>query len=359
MVKFLLRNGLNNESLNRPFGWESEPRDKSLLWLDKNENVDEIYNNFISEIPSTISIDNINCYPEPAKLYYKLSEIDGLSPESFILTPGSDGAISSTFNVFLNKDDKVLITKPTFAMYSIYCKIYNTKMDYLEYERDLNCPFINLDKIIEILNKTKPKLFCLPNPDSPTGSILHPDELTKLIKLCDKLNIIILIDEAYYPYYDETVIEKTKQFLNLIVARTFSKAWGLAGLRLGYAVGNPKTIKYFHKIKPMYEIGSYSIAFIEKAIEFEYKMRESVKRIMMGKEYFLNELKNLGFQTLITEGNFLHVNFGERSNLIHNSLEKKVLYRKSFNEECLRGFSRFTATTKENMIPIIEVLKNL
>ena len=84
MVKYLIRNGLNNESLNRPFGWDSKPRDKNLLWLDKNENVDEIYNNFMSEIPLKISIDNIHCYPEPAKLYYKLSEIDGLSPESFI-----------------------------------------------------------------------------------------------------------------------------------------------------------------------------------------------------------------------------------------------------------------------------------
>ena len=357
MVMDLLRDGLNNQSLSRPFGWDSIPRDKSLLWLDKNENIDDEYNSYLSQIPPTISLENINCYPEPAKLYSKLSEIDGLVPESFVLTPGSDGAISSTFNVFINKGDKVLITKPTFAMYSIYCRIFNAKMNYLEYERDSSSPFINLDKIIETLNKFKPKLFCLPNPDSPTGSILYPDDLYTLIKLCEKLNIIILIDEAYYPYYDKSVIEKTVKFKNLIVARTFSKAWGLAGLRLGYAVGNPETIGYFHKIKPMYEIGSYSIAFVEKLIESEYKMKESVKRIMLGKEYFINELRELGFQTLNTEGNFLHVGFGNDSKLIHSLLQKKVLYRQSFNEECLRDFSRFTATTKDNLIPIIDLLK--
>ena len=358
MIKDLLRYGLNNQSLSRPFGWDSIPRDKNLLWLDKNENIDEEYNRYMSQIPSKITMESINCYPEPAKLYNKLSEIDGLSPESFILTPGSDGAISSTFNVFINKDDKVLITKPTFAMYSVYCKIYNARINHLEYEKGSSCPFIDINRIIKELDKFKPKLFCLPNPDSPTGSILDPDELDTLIKFCDKLNIIILIDEAYYPFYDKSVVAKTINFKNLIVARTFSKAWGLAGLRLGYAVGNPKTIEYYHKIKPMYEIGSYSIAFIEKAIELEYRMRDSVKRIMAGKEDFINELRNLDFHTLNTEGNFLHVNFGDKSSLIHSLLQKKVLYRQSFDEECLKGFSRFTATTKENFKPVIDLLKN-
>ena len=81
----------------------------------------------MSEIPLKISIDNIHCYPEPAKLYYKLSEIDGLSPESFILTPGSDGAINSTFNVFLNKDDKVIITKPTLRCIVFIVKFITQK----------------------------------------------------------------------------------------------------------------------------------------------------------------------------------------------------------------------------------------
>ena len=78
MVKHLLRDGLSSEALIRPFGWDSKPRDNNLLWLDKNENIDAIYNNYISEIPLLISKDNINCYQEPAKLYHKLSKIDDL-----------------------------------------------------------------------------------------------------------------------------------------------------------------------------------------------------------------------------------------------------------------------------------------
>lgn len=356
MVEKLIRSGLSNKDLTRPFGWDSKPREKHLLWLDKNENVDRIYNDFISELALKIDKESITCYPEPANLYRKLSNLEGVPKESLILTPGSDGAISNTFNVFINLKDKVLITCPSFAMYEVYCRIFNADTHFINYARDLVSPSLSIDNLLSTLKKVKPKLFCLPNPDSPTGAIMNSDDIDKIIKFCAELNTIILVDEAYYPYYDFSVSKKTLEFKNLIVARTFSKAWGLAGLRLGYAIGNPDTIRYFHKIKPMYEIGSYSIAFIEKVLDCEDKMRDSVKRIMDGKKYFIDELNKMNFQTLKSEGNFLHVNFGSKSKEVHDKLEKKVLYRKSFTEECLRGYSRFTATTKENFDPIIKII---
>ncbi len=108
----------------------------------------------------------------------------------------------------------------------------------------------------------------------------------------------------------------------------------------------------------MYEIGTYSTAFIEKMLDHSEKMTLSIQNIIDGKIFFLKEMEKFGFDTLKSERNFLHVAFGEGSEKIHKELSDIVLYRKNFKEDCLRGYSRFTATTKENFKPIINKIKS-
>jgi histidinol-phosphate aminotransferase len=141
------------------------------------------------------------------------------------------------------------------------------------------------------------------------------------------------------------------------VARTFAKAWGLAGLRIGYAVGHPETIALYHKLRPMYELGTLSIAFMERMLDHEKEMRASVTRLLAGKQYFADEMAALGFQVPLTHGNFQHVAFGGKSEAIHRRLEEVVLYRRDFKENCLSGFSRFSITTRQGFDPIIHAIK--
>jgi Histidinol-phosphate/aromatic aminotransferase and cobyric acid decarboxylase len=221
-----IKHNLKDNKIIRPFGWDSEPRNKELLWLDKNENTDSNYINFISNISKDITSTSLNTYPEPKQLYIKLSNWVGIDKRSLIITPGSDGAIKSTFDVFIAKDDKVVITNPTFAMYNIYCSMYEANVFKIDYVRDQNRISIPIDKLLKYLKTVRPKLFCLPNPDSPTGAVFNDDEIFKIIQFCNENNIIILIDEAYHPYYKKSYSYLVSNYKNLIIKRTFSKAMG-------------------------------------------------------------------------------------------------------------------------------------
>ncbi|WP_236713930.1 pyridoxal phosphate-dependent aminotransferase [Leptospira interrogans] len=352
-----LRKPLLDPGLQRPDWQLLSPRVDQKLWLDKNENLDPELLKITSKILRDLNPLSLCTYPECAELYRKIAKWINTTPESIILTPGSDGAIRLTFEVFINEGDSVVHTLPTFAMYPIYSKMFGAKTYPLVYDREDDRPKLSLERILKQITDIKPKLFCLPNPDSPTGTVFSTSELRQIIELCENLNVIILVDEAYYPFYENTCVPLTQYFKNLVVARTFAKAWGLAGLRIGYAVGNPEVIKYYHKLRPMYEVSTISIAFMERMMDHVEEMHASVKRLIEGKKYFCKEMELLGLKTLETNGNFQHVSFGMYSERIHRVLKDYVLYREDFKEDCLRGYSRFSITTVEKFKPIIELIR--
>jgi histidinol-phosphate aminotransferase len=351
------RQPLLNPELIRPDSRQSTPRPPDRLWLDKNENLDPVLLEFTTGVLRTIDPSHLCTYPEPAALYRKLAAWLDVSSDALVLTPGSDGAIRQTFEVFVHEGDVVAHTLPTFAMYSVYCQIFGARAEPLMYERGTRGPRLDVEKILGHLSKVRPRLFCLPNPDSPTGTVLEPDELRAIVDHCARLDTVMLVDEAYHPFYAESCVAWTRESRHLVVARTFAKAWGLAGLRIGYAVGHPETIRYYHKLRPMYELGAFSIAFMERMFDHLDMMEASVRRINDGKHYFRTEMQALGFETLDTQGNFQHVAFGPRAEAVHHALEKRVLYRKDFREDCLKGYSRFSLTTVEKLAPLVETIR--
>ena len=351
------RTPLLNPDLVRPDSSKSVPRLSDRLWLDKNENLDPILLEFTAGILRNIDPSNLATYPEPAALYRKLAAWLDVAPDALILTPGSDGAIRLTFEAFVGEGDTVAHTLPTFAMYPVYCQMFGAQAEPVNYERGPRGPSLTSERILAHLSKVKPRLFCLPNPDSPTGTVLSLDELRAIVDLCARLDTIVLIDEAYHPFHDATCVPWTRESRHLVVARTFAKAWGLAGLRIGYAVGHPETIRYYHKLRPMYELGAFSIAFVERMLDHVDVMEASVQRINDGKRYFSGQMAALGFDVLPTHGNFQHVAFGAHAEAIHAALEGRVLYRKDFKDECLRGYTRFSMTTMEKIAPIVEAIR--
>ena len=219
-------------------------------------------------------------------------------------------------------------------------------------------PFLDSDFIIDSVINLKPKLLCLANPDSPTGTILEPGVLKKILATCELVGTVLLIDEAYHPFYSWTALPWTKTSQNLIVVRTFAKAWGLAGLRIGYASAHPKTITLLHKMKPMYEVSTFAVDFILKMLDLDYEMLNSVKRIQEGKDYFADSMRSLGFKVLPTSGNFIHVAFGQEKNKVHSVLNGKVYYREFFNDPCLEGYSRFSVAPKDIMLQVSDLIRS-
>jgi histidinol-phosphate aminotransferase len=218
-------------------------------------------------------------------------------------------------------------------------------------------PRLDTDAVLKAVREFRPKLLCLPNPDSPTGTVVAPAVLREILTACEAAGTVMLVDEAYHPFYNSSVVIWTEQSRNLVVARTFAKAWGVAGLRVGYAVAHPETIALLHKMRPMYEVSTLAVEFMLRMLDHRTAMAQAVSRIDEGKAFFVEEMRGLGFKVLPTAGNFVHVAFGERSSVIHAALTDRVLYRAAFDHRCLAGYSRFSVAPKSIMSKVVELIR--
>lgn len=345
--------------ITRPSREVSEDRPDNLLWLDKNENCDPAYTSFIYQLLREFPPKAIYGYPDCYVLYKKLADQLNVEINELFIAAGSDGIIRSAYETFVQPGDTVIYTEPTFAMYAIYAEMFGAKSHVLHYESTDSGPQLSANKIIDAIKTVHPKLIGLPNPNSPTGTVFTQVALKQLCEAAADVGAVLLIDEAYYPFHGETLIGEINNYPNLLIARTFSKAWGAAGLRIGVGVAQHELIRECHKMRPMYEAGNLSIVLAERLLDFESEMLASVARLNAGKKYFLTEMETLGLRTFHAAGNFLHVDFGECSQAIHASLADMVLYRQYFTHPSLSGFSRFTATTHELFVPIVDTIARI
>lgn len=352
------RASLLNPELWRPDWLQDSARDPKLLWLDKNENRDPQQLALVRRVVSELDPEALATYPNSARLYRKLGGWAGVDPRCLLLTPGSDGAIRLTFETFVSPGESVIITAPTFAMYPVYSRMFGAKVTTLEYHPSNNGPVLRADEIVTAVRREHPRLVCIPNPDSPTGTTFNPAEMRSIIEAASDTGAVILIDEAYYPFHRQTVVSWISEFPHLVVVRTTAKAWGMAGLRIGYAVAHPNVAKMMHKMRPMYECSTIAIAAFEAMLDHAAASAASVARLEAGKRHFLDRMEQLGFHVLRGKGNFMHVAFGASAEAVHAALAGVCYYRKDFKEPCLKGYSRFSSTTVEGFAPVIAAIEN-
>ena len=343
--------------LARPERATEGARNPSVLWLDKNENADPALAEVVRAVAANLPASAFYGYPGLGPLYRKLAAFTGVAPESLLLSMGSDGAIRAAFEAFVSPGDSVILTAPTFAMYPVYCKIYGAKAIPIAYAPSDNGPKLAAATIIAAIGETAPRLVCLPNPDSPTGTAFSQGELRNIVEAAGRAGAVMLIDEAYYPFYPETAISWIGDYSHLIVTRSTGKAWGLAGLRIGYAAATEELTTLLHKVRPMYEASTLAAAIFDGMLDHGDAVMESVRRLDAGKALFLAEMNAMGLRTLNGFGNFCHVAFGGRAENIHAALKNHVYYRQDFKEPCLKGFSRFSSTTPEKIQPLIERIR--
>lgn len=356
----LPKSSVLNQNLDRGMLNHVVARDPSVLWLDKNENTDPILAKLIGRLLK--EIDPIHClsvYPELSDFYIRLSNYLEVPDSNIIISTGSDGVIRSVFEAYCSDGDKVMITNPTYAMYEVYSLMYGANLIKYDYLATQDGPLLDFSGFLNEIKRTQPKLIFIANPDSPTGTILEESKLVEAIKLAAEIGALIAIDEAYFPFYSHSMINYTHSYENLIVIRTFSKAWGLAGLRVGYGVGAPEVINMLRKVKPNYETNSIGVEIATKMLEYENEVLASVKRLNEGRDYFLSKMQEFGLETIRANASFLHVKFGAYEKEIHEALSKIVLYRHGFNQNCLKDFSRFSSTSKEIFEPIVNCIGHI
>jgi len=157
---------------------------------------------------------------------------------------------------FVAAGDRLVLSEPSYAMLGVYAKITRAAVESVPYG-----PGISLDvKHLEEILSTGPRLVALPNPDQPTGTVMAPAQLRQCIELAHRHGTVVAIDEAYHPFYRSTAFDLIRDYDNLLVTRSFSKAWGLSGLRLGMMAGQPALVEYASRLRGLHEVNAVAVA---------------------------------------------------------------------------------------------------
>jgi len=278
---------------------------KGIL-LDANEN---------SWGSTFTSIDNLhlNRYPDPHQkdLRQLIENILSIPSEKLFFGVGSDEIIDLLIRVFCNPGkDKVLIPEPTYGMYKVACDINDVETIDVLLNDDFQIDF----NTIKASYTENTKIIFLCSPNNPTGNLLNKQDV---LKLCKEFNSIVVVDEAYIDFaVDGTLINEIKNYPNLVVLRTFSKAWGLAGIRLGYCAANPEIISLLFKVKAPYNINSLTRYVLENSLKNMELKEKYVKCIIRERERLKNQLESLpGIANVFnSDANFILVKFNDSTN---------------------------------------------
>jgi len=340
------------DEVNRVRGGLETRLDK--VRLDKNERLAPFNIEFWNKLMSKITQEHILAYPEVEPLYLKLANFLGVTTENLLITAGSDFAIKVVFELFVNSGDEVIFIDPTFAMVDVYCGLYNVKKIKICYDSNLN---LDINKLIEFINE-KVSLIIIANPNSPTGTYIDNDALIKILEKAKNFSMPVLVDEAYHGFCPYTAMDLLKSHNNLIITRTFSKTAGLAGLRIGYIVTAPNLAGLLYKFRPMYEVNSIAVLFASELLDNWEIVDDYINAADKGKKYLIKELNDIGFKTIDTYTNFIHVDFGENRDKILKGFEKDgVLIKGKLDVKGFEGYTRISVGNIDEMKKVVKSIR--
>ncbi|MGE0076664.1 MAG: histidinol-phosphate transaminase [Bacteroidales bacterium] len=307
----------------------SECNAQGLTLLDANENPEVLPN-----IPA-----EYNRYPDPLQkdIKKRIAELKNVNENQIFLGNGSDEAVDLLIRCFCNpKTDAIATFTPTYGMYSVCAAINNVKVK--EYRLDYDFA-INVDEFLEsVTSDVKVVFIC--NPNNPTGNTQNTNDIIRIIEEFDG---IVVVDEAYIDFCgSKTLLPNLNKYRNLVILQTFSKAWGLAGARLGLAFASIEITEVLNKVKFPYNIGKPSLTVLDNALKKYQTVKEKISTLIANRELLSRELSQLRTVAKVypSESNFLLVKT-TNADLIYNQLLKNGIVVRNRSkepncEECLR-----------------------
>jgi histidinol-phosphate aminotransferase len=299
---------------------------------------------------------SISAYPEQETVRRKAAKHFGVKSSELLLTNGTDEALSLVVNTFVEPRDRVLLVEPTYAMYRFYSELAGAEIVSARYDATMSFPWEN---ILAALKK-KPRVFFLPNPNSPTGNLLTLPDLRRILNAANAHHTAVVIDEAYFEFSGVTVIPWIARHKNLIVTRTFSKTAGLAGLRLGCIFTNQELASTMRKAQSPYPVNAAALFAAEAAMNDRKFIARTVKEVRRSHKALQLGLSALGVQYFPSAGNFVLTKFGPRAKQIVAALNRKgILVRDRSSDFAGEGFVRITLGTRPQTKHLVRELKEL
>jgi histidinol-phosphate aminotransferase len=292
-------------------------------------------------------------YPEYQKSTARIARCLGVRPQELLLTNGGDDALRVFFDTFVEPGTHILICEPTFPMYRYWAEIAGARVEVCRYDQQMKFP---LPDVLAAL-RNKPRVFFLANPNNPTGTLVRPPALKQLLDRTR--DIVVVLDEAYAEFSGFSSLPWIRRYPNLFIARTFSKAAGLASLRLGAVIAAQDSLEPVRRAMPPFPVNLAALVAAEAALREGKTVRRYVRDVQRLRESFAAELQKLGATTYPSAGNFLLANFRESGPALFAKLERKGILLRDRSKDMGPGFVRITIGTANEMQTLLREIKRI
>jgi histidinol-phosphate aminotransferase len=315
----------------------------------------------VAECLKSIDYDKLRLYPNPVadNLRKIIANLYAYSKENIITGNGSDDILTITIRSFVGEKEKIAYFEPTYSLYSVLAKIQNavTVKIPLNENDNFKFPVQLLDCKSELFSSIKDaKLFFITRPNAPTGTVFDIDLIEKF---CSIFEGIVFIDEAYADFAEITCINLAKKYPNVIISRTLSKSYSLAGIRLGWGIANETIINGMMKVKDSYNINFVTQKLAIAALEDQTYFVETISKIKEARESLAKKLTNIGFNVIPSQSNFLFVSPPDGNGKdIFNYLRGRNIIVRYFSGKVTEKYIRITIGTKEQIDNLYQCCKN-
>lgn len=305
-------------------------------------------------------LNKIHRYPDGGSFYLreKISKKLKVEPENLLFGNGSDEILVMAVRAFVSEGDEILISDPTFLIYEIAATVENGTI--------IKVPMKNFCYDLEGFAKkisSKTKIIFIANPDNPVGTYVTQKNLENFLKIVPS-HVVVVLDEAYYEFGAAkkdypNALPFLKKYSNLIIARTFSKAYGLAGLRIGYGVMSPDLVETLNKVREPFNVNLLAQAAAIAALDDAVFLKKSVSVVSEGRRYLEIEFAKMKLAVVPTVTNFMLVDLETDANAVYEKLLRKGIIVRSMRAWGLQTFIRVTIGKKEENKRFIQTLKEI
>lgn len=287
-----------------------------------------------------VTAESLTRYPEREHVERRVATHFGLAPEAVLLTNGVDEAIHLVCETYLEPQDEVIVVTPTFSMYRLYAEATGATVRSIQSDSTLRFPVENVRQSI----RPETRLIMIASPNNPTGAVVESDVLLELAASAPQA--ALMVDEAYYHFHGESVLKETSTVTNLLVARTFSKAYGLAGLRIGLLAGHPDAMRFVRKVSSPYNVNSIALECLPEALADEAYIEWYADQVHQSRSLAEARLKNLHIPYWRSHANFILMNIGGLHKALVEAMRRRgVLVRDRSADPGCDGCVRITLGT--------------
>lgn len=334
-----------NENIKDLYRVKFHDEREHVLRLDMNENPQGLPREVFDVVMSKITPEYIATYPMKDRLVERLAEHNEIAFENISVTAGSDEAMRLIFQCYAESGKKLVTVTPTFEMYGVYANMYGMRHILVEYQDDFT---VDVDDILSVIDD-ETGIVILLNPNSPIGFTYEEEDIRRIIARTQEVGAIVVVDEAYHYFYAPTCMPMVKEYDNLLVLRTFSKLFSMAGLRIGYVAGAVQLIDYVEKAESTFNVNNIALLFAMEVLEQPHLIEQLIKIEREGREWLVEQLEAAGYRYCSMEGNYVLFYPKKQSGEIVNALKEENIWIRDYGRGILKGWLRVSTGSKECM----------